>query len=155
RMRTRRLERERRQKFHQQTVRQVELGVILNGYRNTTEIHTGLKYSKQTTSIFFTNFPVDWFVTGMWRVFLQYGQTVDIFYLRKRDGSGKGFRFVRFVEVMDTQELLFKLRRVWIGTYKLRVALAFNREVDPRNRAANPTQTKADQRNLATGNNTT
>ncbi|GAB4831121.1 hypothetical protein Ancab_005131, partial [Ancistrocladus abbreviatus] len=62
---------------------------------------------------------------------------------------GRKFGFVRFLDVMDIEELLQQLRQIWVGSFKLRVDTA--RKVSSgsgsgRSRDASPTSMKEPSR---------
>ncbi|GAB4837046.1 hypothetical protein Ancab_039548 [Ancistrocladus abbreviatus] len=106
----------------------------------------GLNSSKPITSIFFTNYPADWSVSSMWRVFLRYGRAVDVFCSSKGDRRGRGFGFVRFLDVPDAQVLLKQMMNIWIGSFKLRVAMARNRTGGFSNKVGNFKTEREEQR---------
>ncbi|GAB4831246.1 hypothetical protein Ancab_005259 [Ancistrocladus abbreviatus] len=79
-------------------------------------------------SIFFTNYLKDWSMMSMWKVFWRHGRVIDIFCPSKADRSGKRFGFVRYIEVNNIIELVQSLDGVWIGSFKLQVRVAIERQ---------------------------
>jgi hypothetical protein len=86
------------------------------------------RLGQETTSYFFTNFPEEAKVTGLWSKFARFGRVGEVYVLKKLDKQGQRFGFVKFREVRDEGDLLSRMGDIWIGTFKLRVNLSrFNR----------------------------
>ncbi|KAK6141203.1 hypothetical protein DH2020_025055 [Rehmannia glutinosa] len=65
----------------------------------------------------------------MLKTLKKFGKVEDIFIPKKKDRRGKSFGFVRFLGVLQPQQLESKLNQIWLGSYKLRVNIPrFNRE---------------------------
>jgi len=71
-------------------------------------------------SFFFSNFPHDHDERDMWKIFQRRGRIKDIFISRRLNIKRQRFRFVRFHEVVEEDELERRLNAIWIGTWKLR-----------------------------------
>lgn len=67
------------------------------------------------TSFFFTNFTEDWTRESMWKHFLRFGTTIDIYIPSKRSKQGKLFGFVKYKDVANVQTLLNRIRLVAVG----------------------------------------
>ncbi|KAJ9557691.1 hypothetical protein OSB04_012305 [Centaurea solstitialis] len=87
----------------------------------------GPRLAKETSLLFY-NFPRDWGVTQLWRLFKRYGTVSDIYMAFKRLRNGERFGFVRFRGVQNDQLLEGKLKKIWIGEANLKVHLANKRE---------------------------
>lgn len=82
---------------------------------------TGLHYNDGgVVSYYFTNFPGNYSVEALRRMFAEWGKVVDVFIPTKKNKEGKAFGFVRFKEVQYPFELEKRLDQIWIGTYKIR-----------------------------------
>ncbi|GLU06805.1 hypothetical protein SLE2022_237990 [Rubroshorea leprosula] len=97
------------------------------GHRNRV---TG--YNKQfsgwSTTFFFYNFPEELEAKFLWNCFKMYGKVVDVYLPRKRDKRGKRFGFVRLTGVNNEMQMERKLNNIWIGSYKIRVKIANDRQ---------------------------
>ncbi|GKV50980.1 hypothetical protein SLEP1_g57658 [Rubroshorea leprosula] len=60
-----------------------------------------------------------------------YGKVVDVYIPRKWDKRGKRYGFVRLTGVKNEIQMERRLNEIWIGSYKMRVKLANNRQRKP------------------------
>jgi hypothetical protein len=67
------------------------------------------RLGQETTSYFFTNFPEEAKVTGLWSKFARFGRVGEVYVLKKLDKQGQRFGFVKFREVRDEGELLSRM----------------------------------------------
>lgn len=81
-------------------------------------------FRKDTTTFYFTNFPKDWGVEPLWKMFSRWGCVMDVFLPRKRNKMGWPFGFVWFTGVLRVKEMEDSLNAIWIGLYKLRMNVA-------------------------------
>jgi hypothetical protein len=79
------------------------------------------RLTKETTSFFFTNYPVDTPVMDLWKMFARFGRVGEVYIPQKLDKQGHKFGFVKFKEVQDVEELNRRLGDIWMGTYHLRI----------------------------------
>ncbi|KAK2426552.1 hypothetical protein QL285_025211 [Trifolium repens] len=79
------------------------------------------KVDKNSISFFVSNFPDEFNVGDLWKIFAHYGSVGDVYIPNKVDKWGKKFAFVKFKEVKEVDELSRRLEDVWSGTFKLRV----------------------------------
>lgn len=75
----------------------------------------------QTWSFLFFNFPENWPVDQIWRLFKRYGDLVDVYMARKRLRNGQKFGFVRFKGVKSVEQMEQRLNTIWVGNFKVRV----------------------------------
>ncbi|KAJ9558233.1 hypothetical protein OSB04_012847 [Centaurea solstitialis] len=87
----------------------------------------GPRFAKETSLLFY-NFPRDWGVTHLWRLFKRYGTVSDIYMAFKRLRNGEKFGFVRFRGVQDEVLLERRLKKIWIGDKNMKVHLADKRK---------------------------
>ncbi|MCI36590.1 endonuclease/exonuclease/phosphatase family protein, partial [Trifolium medium] len=89
------------------------------------------RLDRETTSFFFTNFPVDANEEELWSSFARYGRVGEVYIPKKLDKQGRRFGFVKFRDVRDIESFLITLSDIWIGTYKLRINRSrFRRDED-------------------------
>ncbi|GKV05161.1 hypothetical protein SLEP1_g17203 [Rubroshorea leprosula] len=90
--------------------------------------HPSYDYGKgvleKAIPFFFTNFPEDWEMGEMWRVFIKIRRVIQVFIAKKRDQKGKRFGFVRFLEVKDIRSVEYQLNQIKIGHQTLQANLA-------------------------------
>ncbi|KAK2375109.1 zinc finger CCCH domain-containing protein [Trifolium repens] len=79
---------------------------------------------KNSTSFYVSNFPEEFNVGDLWKIFAHYGSVGDVYIPNKVDKRGKKFAFVKFKGVKEVEELARRLEDVWSGTFKLWVNLA-------------------------------
>ncbi|GKU93781.1 hypothetical protein SLEP1_g7347 [Rubroshorea leprosula] len=79
---------------------------------------------ERATPFFFTNFPEDWEMGEMWKVFIKVGRVIQVFIARKRDFKGRRFGFVKFLEVKDSKAVENQLNRITIDHHTLQANLA-------------------------------
>lgn len=82
------------------------------------------------TTLFFTNFPENFYAKQMLKAFLYYGEFEEVVIPAKRDKLGKRFGFARAVNVYEPERFVVKLDNIIIGREKLMVNLPrFHREL--------------------------
>ncbi|GKV32336.1 hypothetical protein SLEP1_g40952 [Rubroshorea leprosula] len=100
------------------------------GYRNKVA-----EYSSQvagwSSNFFFYNFPEELEAKFLWNSFQMYGKVVDVYIPRNRDKRGKRYGFVRLTGVKNEIQMERRLNEMWIGSYKMRVKLANDRQRKP------------------------
>nr|GEU71235.1 nucleotide-binding alpha-beta plait domain-containing protein [Tanacetum cinerariifolium] len=79
---------------------------------------------KISTSVFITNFPESCSAKVLFQSCKQYGHVVDTFIPNKRSKTGRRFRFVRFINVLNEERLVNNLCTVWIDRFKLHANIA-------------------------------
>ncbi|GKV26308.1 hypothetical protein SLEP1_g35639 [Rubroshorea leprosula] len=89
------------------------------------------QFSGWTTTFFFANFSEDLEAKFLWNCFQRYGKVVDVFIPSKRDKRGKRFGFVRMAGVKNEFQMEGQLNTMWIGTYKIKVRIADERQRKP------------------------
>jgi hypothetical protein len=120
----------------------VERGERIGSQQRKGFVH---KLDQSTASYYFTNFPEDAKVNVLWSKFARYGRVGEVYVPKKLDKQGKRFRFVKFREVRNTEELLSRLGDVWLGSFKLRVNLSrFNRDDRKREEPADVPESSAE-----------
>ncbi|GJW18810.1 cytochrome P450 [Tanacetum coccineum] len=72
-----------------------------------------------STTFYFTNFPLKWNHLVMIDVFSKYGRVADVYIARKRNKLGKRFGFVRFLDVSNPTRFELRLNTLCIGTQKV------------------------------------
>jgi RNA recognition motif-containing protein len=70
-----------------------------------------------------TNFPDDVNVNDLWFEFGRFGYVGEVYIPKKLNKQGRRFGFVKYREVRDALDLLFRLEDIWFGSFKLRVNL--------------------------------
>lgn len=84
---------------------------------------------EETLSFLFKNFPENSSLFTLLHHFQKVRDVYDIYCPGKRDKEGQLFGFVRFPKKYEEDELLEKLNKIWIGSFKLQVfVLRFRRE---------------------------
>lgn len=78
----------------------------------------------RSTSFFFSDFPKNWSIDGMWNHFGRFGTVVDVYVSKKKTKDGRDFGFVRFKGVHDIVQLERDIRGVFIGPNKLQFNVA-------------------------------
>lgn len=68
-----------------------------------------------STSFFFSGYPKNWPVDGMWKHFGRFGTVVDVYIPNKKTKDGRDFGFVRFKGGFNTAQLEKDIRGVFIG----------------------------------------
>ncbi|GLU15451.1 hypothetical protein SLE2022_319410 [Rubroshorea leprosula] len=81
-----------------------------------------------STSFFFYNFPEEMEAKFLWNSFQMHGKVVDVYLPSKRDRRGKRYGFVRLTGVKDVIQMERRLNEIWIGSYKMRVKIAKDRQ---------------------------
>ncbi|GKV15204.1 hypothetical protein SLEP1_g26006 [Rubroshorea leprosula] len=81
-----------------------------------------------STSFFFYNFPEEMEAKFLWNSFQMHGKVVDVYLPSKRDRRGKRYGFVRLTGVKDVIQMERRLNEIWIGSYKMRVKIANDRQ---------------------------
>lgn len=87
------------------------------------------------TWFFFTNFPDNYGLEQMWKIFLKWGDVRDVYIPPRRDKKGLRFGFVKFKDVLILKALEEKLASIKIGDIRLEVNIPMfdrnnNRAVD-------------------------
>ncbi|GKV50261.1 hypothetical protein SLEP1_g56973 [Rubroshorea leprosula] len=113
--------------------RQGDRNVSAGGYRQWQRGRNGVVgYTAQffggATTFFFYNFPEELEAKFLWNRFQLYGKVVDVYLPTKRDKRGKRFGFVRLTGVKDVIQMERRLNEIWIGSYKMRVKIAYDRQ---------------------------
>ncbi|KAK9072497.1 hypothetical protein SSX86_008931 [Deinandra increscens subsp. villosa] len=72
-----------------------------------------------SSTVFVTNFPIGTTIKGLWDRCLAAGKVVDVFISDRLSSVGKKFAFVRFVKRVDLSNVIYKIRNVWIGSFRL------------------------------------
>ncbi|GJU50919.1 RNA-directed DNA polymerase, eukaryota [Tanacetum coccineum] len=85
------------------------------GDRRTKEDYV----QKISTSIFFTNFPDEFFSRDLCRVCKEYRKVIDVYIPNRRSKSGNRFGFVRFIKADDIDCLVKNLCMIWVGRFRL------------------------------------
>ncbi|KAK9062833.1 hypothetical protein SSX86_020023 [Deinandra increscens subsp. villosa] len=99
-------------------------------YRNSSPVLTSAVYAKHSTdrwmdvdawssTVFVTNFPTGTTIKGLWDRCSAAGKVVDVFISEKLSSVGKKFGFVRFVKGVDISNVIYKIRNMWIGSFRL------------------------------------
>ncbi|GLT83206.1 hypothetical protein SLE2022_015090 [Rubroshorea leprosula] len=91
----------------------------------------GTQFFGRSTTFFFYNFPKELEAKFLWNSFQMYGKVVDVHVLSKLDKRGKRFGFVRLRRVNNVIQMEKRLNEIWIGSYKMRVKIADNRQRKP------------------------
>ncbi|GKV49618.1 hypothetical protein SLEP1_g56359 [Rubroshorea leprosula] len=81
-----------------------------------------------STTFFFYNFPEEMEAKFLWNSFQMYDKVVDVYLPSKRDKRGKRYGFVRLTGVKDVIQMERRLNEIWIGSYKIRVKIANDRQ---------------------------
>ncbi|GKV38927.1 hypothetical protein SLEP1_g46780 [Rubroshorea leprosula] len=97
------------------------------GYRNGFAGYNAQSFGGSTT-FFFNNFPEELEAKFLWNSFQMYGKVVDVYLPRKRDKRGKRYGFVRLTGVKDEIQMEMRLNEIWIGSYKMRVKIANDKQ---------------------------
>ena len=74
---------------------------------------------KQNSTFFFTEFPEGYGARDMYKIFLDYGDVVEVIIPSKGDRRGKKYGFVRFKSVRDERSMVLQLDNIFIGRKKL------------------------------------
>lgn len=119
----------------------------MQNYRNEVSTSDFINViDRSATSLFFTNFLVDWTIRSMWIHFQRFGNVIDIFIPGKRSNQGKKFGFVKSKDVHNLEDMLARIRLVAVGADKLLVHEAHFRRNEIRqkiNRAGEASGTKS------------
>ncbi|GLT51099.1 hypothetical protein SLA2020_245360 [Shorea laevis] len=86
------------------------------------------QYAGWSTTFFFYNFPEELEAKFLWNCFQMYGKVVDVYLPSKRDKRGKRYGFVRLTGVKNEIQMERRLNEIWIGSYKMRVRIANDRQ---------------------------
>ncbi|GLT45333.1 hypothetical protein SLA2020_191700 [Shorea laevis] len=89
------------------------------------------QFSGWSTTFFFYNFPEELEAKFLWNCFQMYGKVVDVYIPSKRDKRGKRFGFVRLTGVNNEIQMEKRLNEIWIGSYKMRVKIAKDKQRQP------------------------
>ncbi|GKU90755.1 hypothetical protein SLEP1_g4707 [Rubroshorea leprosula] len=89
------------------------------------------QFSGWATTFFFYNFPEELEAKFLWNSFQMYGKVVDVYIPRKRDKKGKRYGFVRLSGVKNEMQMERRLNEIWIGSYKMRVKIASDKQRKP------------------------
>ncbi|GKU89866.1 hypothetical protein SLEP1_g3943 [Rubroshorea leprosula] len=104
---------------------------------------------ERATPFFFTNFPEDWEMGDMWRVFIKFGRVIQVFIAKKRDRKGRRFGFVRFLDLKDTKAVEYQLNQIQFGQQTLQANLArFSMDDAHKRREENKAHEDLHQRNI-------
>nr|GEY12593.1 nucleotide-binding alpha-beta plait domain-containing protein [Tanacetum cinerariifolium] len=105
--------------------------------------------SKNSTSIFVTNFPESFTAKDLFHSCKVYSHVVDSFIPLKRSREGKRFGFVRFINVFNVERLVSNLCTIWVGRIKLHANIArFNKAPANGNpKSGKPKHVKEDGKN--------
>nr|GEW55690.1 nucleotide-binding alpha-beta plait domain-containing protein [Tanacetum cinerariifolium] len=82
-----------------------------------------------STSVNISNIPESVSAKDLFQACKQYGHVVDSFIPFKRDKNGNRFRFVRFLNVFNTERLVNNLCTVWIDRYKIQANIAHSQRM--------------------------
>ncbi|KAK9056609.1 hypothetical protein SSX86_023971 [Deinandra increscens subsp. villosa] len=74
---------------------------------------------KWSTSVFVTNFPAATTRKGLMDRCSEAGKVVDVFIAEKTSFVGKRYAFVRFAKGLDITNIIYKIRNLWIGSFRL------------------------------------
>lgn len=91
------------------------------GSKKGTSIRSRGDQNNRLTSFFFSNFPDNFGVEEMWKVFLRWGRVWDVYILPRRDKYGRRFGFVKFLDVQNPKVLENELVVILIGNQRLKV----------------------------------
>ncbi|GKB47601.1 RNA-directed DNA polymerase, eukaryota [Tanacetum coccineum] len=80
--------------------------------------------NNRVCSFFFTDFPISWSETNLWKMFIKFGKVVDVYIAKKLNNCGNRFGFVRFAEVLEVVSLETKLSTIRIENKPLVVNIA-------------------------------
>ncbi|KAK9072008.1 hypothetical protein SSX86_008440 [Deinandra increscens subsp. villosa] len=72
-----------------------------------------------SSTVFVTNFPTGTTIKGLWDRCSAAGKVVDVFISEKLSSVGKKFGFVRFVKGVDISNVIYKIRNLWFGSFRL------------------------------------
>ncbi|GLT94449.1 hypothetical protein SLE2022_121890 [Rubroshorea leprosula] len=97
------------------------------GYRNRFAGYSSQFFGWSST-FFFYNFPEELEAKFLWNSFQMYGKVVDVYIPSKRDKRGKRYGFVRLTGVKNEIQMERRLNEIWIGSYKMRVKIANDRQ---------------------------
>ncbi|GKV29207.1 hypothetical protein SLEP1_g38153 [Rubroshorea leprosula] len=100
------------------------------GYRNRFAGYSS-QFSGWASTFFFYNFPEELEAKFLWNSFQMYGKVVDVYIPSKRDKRGKRYGFVRLTGVKNEIQMERRLNEIWIGSYKMRVKIANDRQRKP------------------------
>ncbi|GLU14436.1 hypothetical protein SLE2022_310070 [Rubroshorea leprosula] len=96
-------------------------------YRNRFADYSS-QFSGWTSTFFFYNFPEELEAKFLWNSFQMYGKVIDVYIPSKRDKRGKRYGFVRLSGVKNEIQMERRLNEMWIGSYKIRVKIAIDRQ---------------------------
>ncbi|KAK9080391.1 hypothetical protein SSX86_000149 [Deinandra increscens subsp. villosa] len=99
-------------------------------YRSKTPIRSNVsrdKYvdkrwddvDKWSNTIFVTNFPTGTTRKGLWDRCSNVGKVLDVFISAKESFVGKRYAFVRFAKGLDISKIIYRIRNLWFGSYRL------------------------------------
>ncbi|KAK9071843.1 hypothetical protein SSX86_008273 [Deinandra increscens subsp. villosa] len=74
---------------------------------------------KWSSTIFVTNFPSGTTRKGLWDRCSKVGKVLDVFISAKESVVGKRFAFVRFAKGLDISNIIYRIRNLWIGSFRL------------------------------------
>ncbi|CAH1414046.1 unnamed protein product [Lactuca virosa] len=77
-----------------------------------------------SVSFYVTNLPSDLHPRDLWKRCENLGTVVDTYIARKRSKMGRRFGFVRFIKVINSQELERRFCEIWFGNYHVFASLA-------------------------------
>ncbi|GKV50169.1 hypothetical protein SLEP1_g56882 [Rubroshorea leprosula] len=100
------------------------------GHRNRAASF-GSQFSGWLTTFFFYNFTEELEAKFLWNCFQMYGKVVDVYVPSKRDKRGKRFGFVQMAGVKNELQMERQLNTMWIGSYKMKVKIAEDRQRKP------------------------
>ncbi|KAK9071702.1 hypothetical protein SSX86_008131 [Deinandra increscens subsp. villosa] len=99
-------------------------------YRSKTPIRTNVSreryvdkrcddVDKWSNTIFVTNFPIGTTRKGLLDRCSNAGKVLDVFISDKESYVGKRYAFVRFAKGLDISNIIYKIRNMWIGSFRL------------------------------------
>ncbi|GKV33811.1 hypothetical protein SLEP1_g42265 [Rubroshorea leprosula] len=100
------------------------------GHRNRVAGY-GSQFFGWSKTFFFYNFSEELETKFLWNCFQMYGKVVDVYVPNKGDKRGKRFGFVRMAGVKNELQMERQLDTMWIGSYKMKVKIADDRQRKP------------------------
>ncbi|KAK9071291.1 hypothetical protein SSX86_009859 [Deinandra increscens subsp. villosa] len=74
---------------------------------------------KWSTTVYVTNLPPLATIKGIRDQCMKAGNVVDVFVPVKAASTGKKYAFVRFSKGSDISDIIYKIRNIWIGNFRL------------------------------------
>ncbi|GKD71811.1 RNA-directed DNA polymerase, eukaryota, partial [Tanacetum coccineum] len=93
----------------------IQFGVPVTSFYRSKEDHV----AHISKSIFVTNFPDNFGSRDLWKLCEAYGNVVDVYIPNRKSKAGKRFAFVRFIKVVDLDQLVGNLCTLWVGRFHI------------------------------------